>query len=296
VARLAESPLVPVAGRLNRAAHESLRGTGYYLIAEETLVRGANPQDRRHSPGQSTDSYVATALAAAEPYSDAEYFAMLLVAAMQAQETGDYGIAAALVIRDQNTELISFGRNAVLSSRDPLGHAEINAIRGIQSVLANQRAGRVQHVPPWTGQVQLSSAAGAVFSRPAQPGLSSDAIESVLYTSLEPCPMCTVAIISSRIGRVIIAAQDEQGGALAPERFARLPPAWASLASEQGLSVGYASPESSVAPIPAQLAARLARAFRATKEARDAEVSQGVLLHDDIPAAIAELVARGKPG
>jgi tRNA(Arg) A34 adenosine deaminase TadA len=103
--------------------------------------------------------------------------------------------------------------------------------------------------------------------------------------------MCTVAIISSRIDRVIIAAPDEQGGALAAERFARLSPAWSSLASEQELAVDFASPESSVAPIPAKLAARLSRAFRDTKDARDAEVSQGVLLHDQISAAIAELIS-----
>jgi tRNA(Arg) A34 adenosine deaminase TadA len=242
------------------------------------------------------DSYAATALAAAEPYSDAEYFAMVLSAAVQAQDAGDYGVAAVLVIRGQKTELISFGRNAVLSSRDPLGHAEVNAIRGIQSALASQRTGQAKHVPPWTRQVPLGSAAGAVFFRPARPGLSADAIESVLYASLEPCPMCTVAIISSRVDRVIVGAPDEQGGALAAERFASLPPAWASLASQQGLAVDFASPESTIAPIPAELAVRLARAFRTTKEARDAEVSQGVLLHDDVPAVIAELVGRGKPG
>ncbi len=113
---------------------------------------------------------------------------MVLEAAMQAQDAGDYGIAAALLIRDGNTELISFGRNAVLSSRDPLGHAEINAIRGIH----------------------------------------------------------------------------------------------------------FASPDRT--EIPAELAERLGSAFRATKEARDADVSRGVLLHDDIAAVMAGLVARRAPG
>jgi hypothetical protein len=47
---------------------------------------------------------------------------MLLDAARQAEAAGDYGIAAALVIRDPNTELIGLGRPAVLSTRDPLGH------------------------------------------------------------------------------------------------------------------------------------------------------------------------------
>lgn len=221
-----------------------------------------------------------------EPYSDAEYFTMLLAAAMQAQEAGDYGIAAALVIRDRRRELISVGRNAVLSARDPLGHAEINAIRGIQSMLASRRTHQPQHPQPWTGGLTMASgSASAVFLRPARPRLSPVAIESVLYTSLEPCPMCTVAIISSRIERVVIAAPDEQGGALAPERLATLPPAWSSLASQQGLSVAFADE----VPVLPELTARLRRAFTETKQARDAEVSQGVLLRDDIASAMAEI-------
>lgn len=225
-----------------------------------------------------------------EPYSDAEYFTMLLAAAVQAQEAGDYGIAAALVIRDRRSELISVGRNAVLSARDPLGHAEINAIRGIQSLLASQRTHQPQHPQPWTGGLTMGSgSASAVFLRPARPRLSPVAIESVLYTSLEPCPMCTVAILSSRIERVVIAAPDEQGGALAPERFAKLPPAWSSLAAKHGLTVAFESVENA-APVPAELTARLSRAFWDTKDARDAEVSQGVLLRDDIASAIAEIV------
>jgi tRNA(Arg) A34 adenosine deaminase TadA len=220
-------------------------------------------------------------------YSDAEYFAILLDAAVQAQDAGDYGIAAALVIRSRNTELISLGRNAVLSARDPLGHAEINAIRGIQSVLASQRSDQPQQAQAWTGALTADSAS-AVYYRPARTPLSPGAIESVLYTSLEPCPMCTVAILSSRIERVVIAAPDEHGGALAPERLAKLPPAWSSLAAEHGLTVAFESAENA-APVPAELTARLGRAFWDTKDARDAEVSQGVLLHDDIASAIAEM-------
>jgi tRNA(Arg) A34 adenosine deaminase TadA len=221
-------------------------------------------------------------------YSDGEYFAMLLDAAVQAQDAGDYGIAAALVIRARNTELIGVGRNAVLSARDPLGHAEINAIRGIQSVLASQRTHQPQQPLPWTGRLTAGSAS-AVFFRPALPALSAGVIESVLYTSLEPCPMCTVAILSSRIERVVIAAPDEEGGALAPERLAKLPPAWSSLAAEHGLTVAFES-AAEAAPVPAELTARLGRAFWDTKDARDAEVSRGVLLHDDIASAIAEVV------
>jgi tRNA(Arg) A34 adenosine deaminase TadA len=100
--------------------------------------------------------------------------------------------------------------------------------------------------------------------------------------------MCTVAILGSRIERVAIAAPDEQGGALAPEPLAKLPPAWSSLAAEQGLTVTFESAENG-SRVPAELTARLSRAFWDTKDARDAVVSQGVLLHDDIASAIAEI-------
>lgn len=97
----------------------------------------------------------------------------------------------------------------------------------------------------------------------------------MLYTSLEPCPMPTVAIVSSRVGRVVVAAPDGQGGAVASERLATLPPAWSSLASQQGLVVDFASPESPRAPIPGELATRLRHTVWDTKDARDADVSQG---------------------
>ncbi len=35
-----------------------------------------------------------------------------------------------------------------------------------------------------------------------------------LYVTLEPCPMCTGAIINSRIERVVIGAKDPKGGAM----------------------------------------------------------------------------------
>lgn len=112
--------------------------------------------------------------------------------------------------------------------------------------------------------------------RPALPGrcwsgrrprsLPAGQVESVLYTSLEPCPMCAVAIISSRIGRVVMAAMDEQGGSLSTERLRRLPPVWSALASLQGLGAELITTARPTA-IPAELAVRLSRAFSDTREA-----------------------------
>ncbi len=38
--------------------------------------------------------------------------------------------------------------------------------------------------------------------------------ECTLYVTLEPCLMCTGAIVHSKIGRVVFAAYDQKGGAL----------------------------------------------------------------------------------
>jgi tRNA(adenine34) deaminase len=38
--------------------------------------------------------------------------------------------------------------------------------------------------------------------------------ECTLYVTLEPCLMCTGAIVHSKIGRVVFAAYDEKGGAM----------------------------------------------------------------------------------
>ena len=62
-------------------------------------------ESRRPSSAWQTDGYIAVALASAEPYSDAEYLTILLAAATQARDAGDYGIAAALVIRHQGLDL-----------------------------------------------------------------------------------------------------------------------------------------------------------------------------------------------
>ena len=38
--------------------------------------------------------------------------------------------------------------------------------------------------------------------------------DCTLYVTLEPCPMCTGAIINARVGRVVFAAKDARAGAM----------------------------------------------------------------------------------
>ncbi len=83
----------------------------------------------------------------------------------------------AVIIKDGR--IIAKGYNTRETRRDPLGHAEIMAIR---------KAAR--KVGGW----RLSGC--------------------TLYVTLEPCPMCAGAIINARIDTVVFGAYDPKAGAL----------------------------------------------------------------------------------
>ena len=82
----------------------------------------------------------------------------------------------ALVVRDG--EVIGEGWNRPIGTNDPSAHAEIMALRDAGARVGNYRL----------------------------PG-------SILYVTLEPCPMCASAIIHARISQVVFGAFDPKGGA-----------------------------------------------------------------------------------
>ncbi len=82
----------------------------------------------------------------------------------------------AVIVKDG--EIIGRGRNCREEKQNALSHAEIEAI--------NEACEN-------TGSWRLSGA--------------------VIYVTLEPCPMCAGAILTSRIERIVYAADDEKGGA-----------------------------------------------------------------------------------
>lgn len=85
-------------------------------------------------------------------------------------------VGAAVVV---NGEVIATGHNCSVSESDPCGHAEIIALRAAGKTLQNYR---------------LNGA--------------------TLYVTLEPCVMCTGAIVQARVGRVVFGAYDDKAGAL----------------------------------------------------------------------------------
>jgi tRNA(adenine34) deaminase len=97
-----------------------------------------------------------------------------LAEARAAARAGEVPVGAVVVRFGQ---AIARGRNAVVARRDPSAHAELVAIRRAAARLRNERL---------TG--------------------------CVLYTTLEPCPMCAGAIVLARIAEVVYGARDPKAG------------------------------------------------------------------------------------
>jgi tRNA(Arg) A34 adenosine deaminase TadA len=92
---------------------------------------------------------------------------------------GEVPIGAVLVGPNPGEMLASAG-NATIETSDPTAHAEMLVIRSAASRLGNERL---------TG--------------------------ATLYVTLEPCAMCAGAISFARIKRLVYAAADPKGGAVA---------------------------------------------------------------------------------
>ncbi|MBI2213903.1 MAG: nucleoside deaminase [Acidobacteria bacterium] len=97
-----------------------------------------------------------------------------LVLAAEAAEAGEVPIGA--VVADATGTIVGRGRNA-RQSGDPLGHAEIYAIREAAAAIGDWRL-----------------------------------IGTTMVVTLEPCAMCAGAIVNARIDRVVFGALDPKAG------------------------------------------------------------------------------------
>ncbi len=103
------------------------------------------------------------------------YMKQALSEADKAAESGEIPVGAVVV---HNNRIIGRGHNQVELLTDPTAHAEM---------------------------IALSSAFGSLNEKYLQ--------ECTMYVTLEPCPMCAGALVWAKIGRLVIAAQDEKAGA-----------------------------------------------------------------------------------
>ena len=99
-----------------------------------------------------------------------------LAEAEQAASEGEIPVGAVVIV---NGEIVATGRNCSVGKSDPSGHAEIVALRAAGANSGNYRL-----------------------------------LDATLYVTLEPCVMCTGAIVQSRIKRVVFGAYDKKAGAL----------------------------------------------------------------------------------
>jgi len=106
---------------------------------------------------------------------DDYYMRLAIREAERATRHGDVPIGAVVVLDD---EVIGAAGNERELHRSPLAHAEMLAIE--------QAAARM-------GSWRL--------------------LNTVLYVTLEPCPMCAGAIVQARIPRLVYGATDEKAGA-----------------------------------------------------------------------------------
>jgi tRNA(adenine34) deaminase len=95
--------------------------------------------------------------------------------AVRAADEGEVPVGALLVADDK---VIGEGWNRPIATHDPTAHAEVVALRAGAAALQNYR---------------LS--------------------DCTLYVTLEPCAMCTGAVLNARIARVVFGAWDAKAGA-----------------------------------------------------------------------------------
>jgi len=119
------------------------------------------------------DSVAAPALAA-DLALDARFMRIALAQAELARAQGEVPVGAVVV---KDGEVVAVGYNQPIGRHDPTAHAEVMALRAAGEKLGNYRL----------------------------PGCE-------LYVTLEPCAMCSGAMMHARLSRVVYAASDPKTG------------------------------------------------------------------------------------
>ncbi|MEM7100394.1 MAG: tRNA adenosine(34) deaminase TadA [Pseudomonadota bacterium] len=105
---------------------------------------------------------------------DESFMQMALELATQAQKLGEVPVGAILV---RDGHVIASGHNQPRSSLDPSAHAEIVTLRQAAQSLGNYRL-----------------------------------VNTTLFVTVEPCMMCTGALVHARVERIVIGALEPKAG------------------------------------------------------------------------------------
>lgn len=106
---------------------------------------------------------------------DVRFMRRAMALAAQAEAEGEVPVGAVLV---KGGEIIAEGWNRSIGAHDATAHAEIQVLRQAGQVLGNYRL-----------------------------------LDTTLYVTLEPCPMCAGALLHSRVKRIVYGAPDLKAGA-----------------------------------------------------------------------------------
>ena len=107
---------------------------------------------------------------------DAKYMKMALEEAEKASQRGEVPVGAILLKGDQ---VLARDHNRCIELSDPTAHAEILVLRKGGEILKNYRLN-----------------------------------DTVMYVTIEPCPMCVSAMVHSRISRLVFGALEPKFGAV----------------------------------------------------------------------------------
>ena len=131
-----------------------------------------------------------------------DYMRLALALAREAAEQGEVPVGCVIAASDGS--IVGKGRNRREEDADATAHAEIEAIRQACAALGSWRL----------------------------EGCS-------LYVTLEPCPMCTGAIINARIPTLVFGAREAQSGScgsvidLFQERYGHRPAVYGGVLAEE---------------------------------------------------------------
>lgn len=106
---------------------------------------------------------------------DIDFMRLALEQARRARAAGEVPVGAVLV---GGGRVIAAGANRPIAAHDPTAHAEIEALRAGGGALGSYRL-----------------------------------TDTTLYVTLEPCPMCAMAMVHARVRRLVFGAWDPRAGA-----------------------------------------------------------------------------------
>ncbi|HRY30043.1 MAG TPA: tRNA adenosine(34) deaminase TadA [Elusimicrobiota bacterium] len=107
---------------------------------------------------------------------DAKRFMRLALREARKAARADEVPVGAVLVRDGR--VLAADRNRIRARRDPTAHAEMLVLRAAARRLKNERLG-----------------------------------DTILYTTVEPCPMCAGAIVLARVREVVFGTADPKAGA-----------------------------------------------------------------------------------